>query len=76
MFDVNTLRQGSGNQFVEKDGKVFHYMNCWVNPFLSNANINYLKSVEKNNPTLAETEVYGLPGTTSAKLCRTIDKEL
>lgn len=41
-------------------------MNCWVNPFLSNANIAYLKGILKNNPTLAETEVFGLPVTASS----------
>ena len=57
MFDINILKHGTGNQFVEKDDKVYHYMNCWVNPFLSSANITYLKGILKNNPTLAETEI-------------------
>lgn len=28
MFDASILKYGLGNQFVEKEGRVYHYMNC------------------------------------------------
>lgn len=65
MYDENILKNGSGNQLTEVDMEVYHYMSCWVNPFLHGPDKNGLMRTLKNNPLKANTEVYGLPGSES-----------
>lgn len=64
-YSEDILRNGSGNQFNTKDDKVYHYMRYDVNPFNTAANIAYLERIKRDNPSLADTEVYGLPGSAS-----------
>jgi len=46
-----------------------------VNPFNTPARVAYLERIKLDNPLLAETELYGLPGTTmGAVLAGYMDK--
>ena len=65
MYSEDTLRNGSGSQFSEVGDTIYHYMRYDVNPFNNLSNIAYLERIKRDLPSLANTEVYGLPGTSS-----------
>ena len=60
------LLEGSGNQLEEKetaeDLNIYHYMRADVNPYIDKPNLSYLRRIKRDNPPLARTEFYGLPG--------------
>jgi hypothetical protein len=55
-----------GNQLEEKDNVLYHYMNLAINlEFLEEPYKRYFQRILKDNPNLARTEYYGLPGSRS-----------
>lgn len=62
MVEEESLLSGTGNQLEEKNGILYHYMRCDVNSFIDPPNWRYLQRILKDNPPLARTEYYGLPG--------------
>lgn len=63
--DEGLMLEGNGNQLEEKEGILYHYMRCDVNPFIEKPSWDYLNRIKKDNPLLARTEYYGLPGSTT-----------
>ena len=65
MVDEECMLNGTGSQIEEKDETLYHYMRADVNPLMENPSKEYLKRIKSDNPMLARTEFYGLPGTAS-----------
>lgn len=62
MVDEQNMLSGVGNQLEEKQGVLYHYMRAEVNQLIDKPNWDYLQRILKDNPRLAKTEFYGLPG--------------
>lgn len=60
-FDLNKLKE-SGQQFLVKDGEIFHYSNYQINNFLTEADKRKLLQAAKHDPQRANTILYGYPG--------------
>lgn len=64
-IDEQMMFTGSGNQLEDKGQVLYHYMRADVNQFIDKPNLDYLERIKKDNPLLARTEFYGLPGSNS-----------
>lgn len=62
MVDEKNMLEGEGNQLEEKNDTLYHYMRADVNQFIDKPNLRYLERIKIDNPRLAKTEFYGLPG--------------